>query len=174
MGRVDCDVEVGIGKRFQISKYPTLKISLNGDIMKTEYRGQRSPEALAEFVNEQLKDPIKEIINLNELKLISPKLRYVIAYFDQRNTDAYHIYRRSAANLKEFCNFYAGFGETVSEVHAGGVCVKMSRCGIICVCKIHSTINSITLYRSSDNHFPTGYRNVSSTRRDLQWKHSCR
>ncbi|XP_031625231.1 endoplasmic reticulum resident protein 44-like [Contarinia nasturtii] len=119
MARVDCDHEVVIGKRFQISKYPTLKISLNGDIMKTEYRGQRSPEALADFVRQQLKDPIKEVINLNQLKDVSPKKRFVVAYFDRRDTGDYHIYRRVAANLKDFCDFYAGFGETVSDVQTG-------------------------------------------------------
>lgn len=120
MGRVDCDTEVEIAKRFQISKYPTLKISLNGDVMKREYRGQRSTDALVEFVRDQLKDPIKEITDLNEMKHLDAKKRMVIAYFDRKDSPEYHIYRRVAANLKEDCDFYAGFGESVSEVHAGG------------------------------------------------------
>lgn len=89
--------------------------------MKREYRGQRSAEALFEFVREQLKDPIKEFTDLSELKNLSTKKRTIIAYFDQKNTDEYNIYRRVAANLREDCDFYAGFGEAVSTVHNGGL-----------------------------------------------------
>lgn len=121
MGKVDCDVELDIAKRFKISKYPTLKVSLNGDLMKREYRGQRSSEALAEFVGEQLMDPIKEVTHFEELKNLDSKKRSIIAYFHRYDTPEYDIYRRVAANLKDDCNFYAGFGNAVSTVHKGGL-----------------------------------------------------
>lgn len=120
MCKVDCDIEVDIAKRFQIAKYPTLKISLNGDVMKREYRGQRSTEALVEFVHDQLKDPIREITDSNELKHLDTRKRMVVGYFDRKDSPQYHIYRRVAANLKEDCDFYAGFGESVSQVREGG------------------------------------------------------
>lgn len=120
MCKVDCDVETAIAKRFQITKYPTLKISLNGDVMKREYRGQRSTDALVEFVREQLKDPIRIITHLNEIELLSAKRRSVVAYFDRHNTDEYHMFRRIAVNLREDCDFHAGFGDTVAQVHSGG------------------------------------------------------
>lgn len=121
MGKVDCDAQEDIAKRFKISKYPTLKISLNGDLMKREYRGQRSPDALLEFVKDQLKDPIKEIKDVHELQNLDAKKRIIVAYFDQRGTPEYNIFRRVAANLKDDCDFYAGFGKAVSEVHEGGL-----------------------------------------------------
>lgn len=123
MGKVDCDVEIDIGKRFQISKYPTLKVSLNGDVMKREYRGQRSTSALVEYVREQLRDPIKEFTHLDEIKNLSAKKRVIIAYFKERSITSpeYSIFRRVAAILKEDCDFYAGFGDAVSDAHAGGL-----------------------------------------------------
>lgn len=121
MGKVDCDVELEIAKRFQITKYPTLKISVNGDIMKREYRGQRSPEALVTFLRDQLKDPIKKITSLDEVKNLDSKKRTIIAYFDRPDTPDYQIFRKVASNLREDCDFIAGFGEAVSEVHAGGM-----------------------------------------------------
>lgn len=123
MCKVDCDVEVEIAKRFQITKYPTLKVSLNGDVMKREYRGARSTEALLEFVRDQLKDPIKEFTHMDEVKNLSTKKRMIIAYFGQRSITSpeYQIYRRIAANLKDDCDFYAGFGENVSQVRDGGL-----------------------------------------------------
>lgn len=120
MCRVDCDSDTVIAKRFKITKYPTLKISMNGDVMKREYRGQRSAEALAQFVKEQLQDPIKKISHLDELKNLDSKKRLIVAYFDRENTREYDVYRRVAANLKDECEFYAGFGEAVSNVHDGG------------------------------------------------------
>lgn len=121
MCKVDCDIEVDIAKRFKISKYPTLKVSLNGDVMKREYRGQRSSEALAEFVRDQLMDPIIVATHFDELKNLDSKKRSIIAYFNRQDTPEYNIYRRVAANLKDECNFYAGFGKAVSAVHKGGL-----------------------------------------------------
>lgn len=120
MCRVDCDSETGIAKRFKITKYPTLKLSLNGDVMKREYRGQRKAEAVYQFVKDQLDDPIKVFTTLNELKNLDSKKRVVIAYFAHHDDKDYDVYRRVAANLKDECEFYAGFGEAVSEVHDGG------------------------------------------------------
>lgn len=110
MCRVNCDALPEVAKRFLITKYPTLKISLNGDVMKREYRGQRSAEALSQFVSEQLKDPIKTILHLDELKGLDAKRRIMIAYFAQYNSHDYDAFRRVAANLKDDCEFYAGFG----------------------------------------------------------------
>lgn len=109
--RVNCDVDVDIAKRFRISKYPTLKISLNGDIMRWEYRGQRSTDALLEFVRFQLQDPINEFRDSNELRYPDTKKGMIIAHFSHKNTAEYQMYRRVAANLKEDCDFYAGFDD---------------------------------------------------------------
>ena len=111
MFRVDCDVETDIAKRFRITKYPTLKISLNGDIMKWEYRSQRSIVAFVDFVRNQLKDPVKELTDSNDLTNVNDKKRTVIAYFNNKNTPEYQIYRRVAVNLKEDCDFYVGLEE---------------------------------------------------------------
>lgn len=64
------DISASIASRFHITKYPTLKLLRNGQASKREYRGQRSAEAFASFIKEQLKDPIKEIESLEELNNI--------------------------------------------------------------------------------------------------------
>lgn len=40
VGKVDCDKEGAIATRFHITKYPTLKLFLNGLPAKKEYRGK--------------------------------------------------------------------------------------------------------------------------------------
>lgn len=79
--------------------------------MKWEYRGQRSIDALVEFVRNQLHDHIKEFKDSNELQNLNTKRRMIIAHFHNKNTAEYQIYRRIATNLKEDCDFYAGFDE---------------------------------------------------------------
>lgn len=39
MGKVDCDKEAAVATRFHITKYPTLKLFVNGLPSKKEYRG---------------------------------------------------------------------------------------------------------------------------------------
>ena len=55
----------GIGQRFHVSKYPTLKLVRYGELVKKEYRGQRSVDSISEFIREQLSNPIEVIDNLN-------------------------------------------------------------------------------------------------------------
>lgn len=120
MGRVDCDAEPEIAKRFQITKYPTLKVSLNGDVMKREYREERKEEALLSYVENQLKDPIQIFTQLDQVKNLSTKKRAIIAYFSKPGAPEYEIYRRVGYSLKDDCDFHAGFGEAVSEMNEGG------------------------------------------------------
>ena len=51
----------GLSGRFHVSKYPTLKLFMFGKLMRREYRGQRSVDALAEYVRSQLNSPIIEM-----------------------------------------------------------------------------------------------------------------
>lgn len=53
-----------VASRFQISKYPTIKVLINGQPAKREYRGKRSVEAFVSFVQKQLDDPIQEVKNM--------------------------------------------------------------------------------------------------------------
>jgi endoplasmic reticulum resident protein 44 len=54
-------VLAAIAARYQINKYPTLKLYRYGALSKREYRGARTAEAFIEFLKDQLKSPIKQI-----------------------------------------------------------------------------------------------------------------
>lgn len=127
MGKVDCDRETAIASRFQISKYPTLKIVRNGQTTKREYRGQRSAEAFHEFVKKQLEDPIKEFQNLKDLEVMDSKKRIIVGYFDRRDMPQYNVFRRVATNLKEDCQFHVGFGTVVEQMHPPGTPIIIYR-----------------------------------------------
>lgn len=127
MAKVNCDEETAIASRFQITKYPTIKIIRNGQPAKREYRGQRSKEAFVQFVKDQLKDPIKEFHNLRELEQLDTKKRVVVGYFDRRDMPEYNIFRRVATNLKEDCQFHVGFGDVVAQMHPPGTPIVVFR-----------------------------------------------
>ena len=63
-------VLANIASRFHVSKYPTLKIIRFGELVKKEYRGQRSADAIRQFVADQLKDPIVQLEHLDEIKAV--------------------------------------------------------------------------------------------------------
>jgi endoplasmic reticulum resident protein 44 len=120
MGKVNCEQEQSVAAKFQITKYPTLKVVRNGQTAKREYRGQRSVEAFQEFVKKQLEDPIKEFVSLKDLETLDSKKRIIIGYYDRRDQPEYQIFRRVATNFKEDCQFHVGFGDTVAQMHPPG------------------------------------------------------
>ena len=88
-----------------------MKYVRNGAVAKREYRGQRSAESFVQFVEEQTTDPIKEFTALEELQNMDDKKRYILGYFEQKDSAEYEVFRRMATNLKDDCVFYAGFGD---------------------------------------------------------------
>ncbi|VDP11633.1 unnamed protein product [Heligmosomoides polygyrus] len=99
----------------QVNKYPTLKLFRNGEIVRKEYRSQRSVEALSEFVQKQLDSSIKEVHNVEELnqKLATEK-RAVVAYFQALSGPEYEALKKAASVLREDCAFYIGTGPAFS------------------------------------------------------------
>jgi endoplasmic reticulum resident protein 44 len=57
-----------IAGKYHINKYPTLKLFRNGQVAKREYRGQRSVEAIAEFIRSQTKNSMKEFATQQEME----------------------------------------------------------------------------------------------------------
>ncbi len=120
VGKIDCDAHGSLGTRFHITKYPTLKYVRNGIVAKREYRGQRTVDAFVQFAREQTVEPIKEYADLTELKDMDDKKRYLIGFFESKESVEYSNFRRVAANLKDDCVFMAGFGSAVEQMHPKG------------------------------------------------------
>lgn len=59
-------IAAGIAQRFHVSKYPTLKLVRYGELVKKEYRGQRSVDAISDFIRDQLKNAVVTVNNLDE------------------------------------------------------------------------------------------------------------
>jgi len=120
VGKIDCDAQSGLGTRFHITKYPTVKYVMNGQLAKKEYRGQRSAQAFLDFVKDQTKNPVQEFDQLQDLMKLEDKAQYIIGYFERKESVEYDTFRKIASKLKDECKFVAGFGETVEKMHPPG------------------------------------------------------
>ncbi|GFX41483.1 endoplasmic reticulum resident protein 44 [Trichonephila clavipes] len=105
-GKVDSVAETNLAQRFKISKYPTLKLIRNGKLMKREYRGQRSLEALIEHVRDLMKDPVKELATDEDIKNIDANKRKVIIYTPDKASPVYEIFLKVAMDLRDDCQFF--------------------------------------------------------------------
>ncbi|XP_045785499.1 endoplasmic reticulum resident protein 44-like isoform X3 [Maniola jurtina] len=117
LGKVDCDVEETVRTRFQISKYPTVKLFQNGLPANIEYRGPRTVEAFVEFIKEQLTDPIILFSHLNELHDLSEDKGHIIARLASRDQPEYDVLRKVASSLKDKCQFHVTFDEYAEQRH---------------------------------------------------------
>ncbi|XP_041374432.1 endoplasmic reticulum resident protein 44-like isoform X2 [Gigantopelta aegis] len=119
-GKVDCDNQVNTAQTYRISKYPTLKLFRNGEVVKKEYRGQRSAEALASFIRDQLKESVVEHQKLESLDELEGKKRHVIGYFQAKNSDAYRTFAKVASSFRDDCQFHAAFGPVSESERSAG------------------------------------------------------
>ncbi|KAH7702252.1 Thioredoxin family protein, partial [Aphelenchoides avenae] len=117
---VDCDREPAIAQKYHVSKYPTLKIFRNGEMLKKEYRGQRSEDALAEFITKQLASTVHHFVSQQDLEQHMEKSkRNVVAYYPHPVGPEYDNLMKVASVLREDCVFWLGSGDWVSTVGKG-------------------------------------------------------
>lgn len=105
-GKVDCDQETSIAAKYHITKYPTLKLVRNGQVVKREYRGQRSVDALKDYILGLLKDQVKELEAGNEHAHVEEKKPGLVAYLANKESTFYDTFRKVASDLRDDCNFY--------------------------------------------------------------------
>ena len=78
--------------------------------MKKEYRGQRSQQAITQYIRELLSDPVVHIVyqTMSDLSSILYNKSAVIGYFSETPDShrKYTAFRRVATDLKGFCQFF--------------------------------------------------------------------
>lgn len=84
--------------------------------MKSEYRGQRSPEAVTKHVRELLSDPVVHIVynSMDDMSSVFYNKSAVIGYFSETpdKEPKYDSFRRVATDLKDLCQFFWVTGAT--------------------------------------------------------------
>ncbi|GBM18794.1 Endoplasmic reticulum resident protein 44 [Araneus ventricosus] len=105
-GKIDSVAETNLAQRFKINKYPTLKLLRNGKLMKREYRGQRSLEALVEHVRDLMKDPVNELVTDEDIQKVEVNKRKVVIYIPDKASPVYEIFLKVAMDLRDDCRFF--------------------------------------------------------------------
>jgi len=114
IARVDCDKEVSISRQYKVSKYPTLKLVRDGVEMKREYRGQRSVDALFDFLKDQMRDVITYHKADDKEETPNGK-RLAIGHFTSKETTEYLAFHKVASSLRDQCYFQAFIGPKVTK-----------------------------------------------------------
>jgi len=80
-------VLAGVASQYQVSKYPTLKLFRYGQLMKREYRGQRSVTSITSFVEDQLRDRLHVAADISDLD----ELDVSIIHIADNNSDIFRF-----------------------------------------------------------------------------------
>ena len=87
-------------------------------MMKSEYRGQRSVEAITNHVKQLLQDPVKQLHGAEELQKVkdeNKKQKFVLGHFKDKHSYPYQIFKSSASIMSGQCKFYAFLEEDATS-----------------------------------------------------------
>lgn len=110
VAQLNCDEEPRIRDFFHITKYPTLKIIRNGLTTRSEYRSQRTTEALLNFITEELKDPVMKLNEAHNFDVHDRTL--LLGHFEFKPSPHYDLFSRVCSMFNHFgvCKCFARFG----------------------------------------------------------------
>ncbi|KAH8311552.1 hypothetical protein KR044_006887, partial [Drosophila immigrans] len=121
LAKVDCKAYPALENRFDIGKYPTVKIVRFGRVGKSEYRGQRSLDAVIQFAHKELRDPIEEFYSMSDLQNLKLQKYLVVGYFENSNHLEYEVFRKTTLVLRDhYCRFHVIFGEAAMSLNPSG------------------------------------------------------
>ncbi|CAH8625660.1 unnamed protein product [Schistosoma bovis] len=120
---IDCESSQNVCTKQYIRKYPTIKITKYGKMLKSEYRNERSVEAFVKFVEDSLKFPV-EIINGHQDKPVkildswvnkSVETKCILALVDKLDTSHMDLFKKVAAIEQNSCKFYIYYNLTTND-----------------------------------------------------------
>ncbi|XGW29991.1 hypothetical protein V3C99_009200 [Haemonchus contortus] len=103
---VDSVRQVDVGDKYYVSKYPTMKVFVNGELIQKEYRSTRSVEALTAFVKYQLSTAINEFETQEQLTAAMDKTKRNVVAWVKRGGEEYSNLKKVASLLREECTFW--------------------------------------------------------------------
>ncbi|XP_028393511.1 endoplasmic reticulum resident protein 44-like [Dendronephthya gigantea] len=119
LARIDCEDQQDVCQRFNVNKYPTLKVFRNGQVTKREFRGQRTVDGLSKFCRDQLSDRVHEFHASQDLHVEQSK-RNVIGYFESKEGENFKAFEKVADQLRDDCEFHVGFGDASARDRQDG------------------------------------------------------
>jgi len=115
LGSVNCEADDTVEARESnhISKYPTIKVFRRGVALKSEYRGQRSPAAMEQYVKELLASAMEEVNSEEEITTaVEREKRLLVGLFNNADHPSRANYAKIADQLRDECQFAVHDGST--------------------------------------------------------------
>jgi len=109
IARLDCEREIPLALTNSIAKYPTIKLFRNGKALRKEYRGSRSVNAFSAYIKQQLKPPVVDVLEPEDLKFDEERNSFV-GYFTAKDNEAYKVFQQLADEVFESVDCYACLG----------------------------------------------------------------
>uniref|UniRef100_A0A0K0FZF9 Endoplasmic reticulum resident protein 44 (inferred by orthology to a human protein) n=1 Tax=Strongyloides venezuelensis TaxID=75913 RepID=A0A0K0FZF9_STRVS len=113
---INCEEQADLAQKYNINKYPTLKIIKFGEVAKREYRGQRTAEAIAEFVTKVLKTAIVHLRSEDDLEHKLDKTKNAVIAYATTPSKQFETAIKTASSFMDDCNVYIAFGDWVKNV----------------------------------------------------------
>eukprot|EP00123_Amoebidium_parasiticum_P015610 comp23063_c0_seq1/m.36950 comp23063_c0_seq1/g.36950 ORF comp23063_c0_seq1/g.36950 comp23063_c0_seq1/m.36950 type:complete len:391 (-) comp23063_c0_seq1:188-1360(-) len=102
---VDCEAQKPLAQRFSISKYPTIKVLRNGEVLPKEYRGARSVPHFKDYVDKLLSPPVTEITSSADFAQLGSHGKVVLGVFKDKENE-FKAFEAVADKLRDFCHFH--------------------------------------------------------------------
>ncbi|CAK9292049.1 unnamed protein product [Gordionus sp. m RMFG-2023] len=117
--KIDCDKNMATCSVSNVSKYPSLKIYRLGS-PRSEYRGQRSVNAIAQYINEQIDYRVQNLSTISQLNSIPLDKSSVITFFNFPPPSIfYKTLQMTGFLMKEDCNIYVAVGPEFQDIIRG-------------------------------------------------------
>ncbi|CAH8600596.1 unnamed protein product [Heterobilharzia americana] len=124
---IDCEASQNLCSKENIRKYPTVKVSKYGKILKREYRDQRTVEAFVKFIEDNLKSPVDivngqgmtpdRVINLKVWTNKSSEKNTILALVNDINAPNSHVntFKMVASIERDSCAFQIVYNLTMND-----------------------------------------------------------
>lgn len=94
-------------------RYPTIKVFRRGVALKSEYRGQRSPAAMEQYVRELLASAMTEVNDEEHIvQTVEQEKRLLVGLFKDKDHPHRKNYENIANQLRDECSFAVHDGST--------------------------------------------------------------
>lgn len=118
LAKVDATAETEVGKRFDISGYPTLKLFRKGQ--PYEYKGGREKNTIVSYMLEQSSPPSVVLADLKSTKKLLHEAEdiTIIGFFTGEDDSRLKVFQEAANNIREDFKFRHSFDESIAD-HLG-------------------------------------------------------
>ncbi|KAI1297233.1 Endoplasmic reticulum resident protein 44 [Halotydeus destructor] len=105
-GQVNCEVEETICNTLQVKKFPVVKAYVYETLSPTEYRGERTVEAIMDYVQDILTDRIVRISDLPDSFMTGQNQSLIVRKTDiAAKLSELRVFRAAASLLHDRCTF---------------------------------------------------------------------